>query len=1166
MLFKFPKTNMGISNVAVTKMIAFAFFLLISFSIHAQDKKQIFFQKETIENVFKKMNTEYSVRFFYSGSSIDKRTTVSMPLKSRSLVEVLQYLESNYNMTFKQEGNMISVYAKSKEPISSKKIAGRIGLRENESVLFLSGVTIHELGTNNTTLTDNEGYFNLSLKAENAVVEISYTGYETIKREVSTHENLELTITPFSKIIEEVVVSTGYQTFAKKNTTGAFATISAHEIARRSSQSIEQILEGSVPGLTVATTYSGFSKDKRPNGVDFQVRGGSAIATDRNTPLIVVDGFPVNQLPDNLNDVDKIDVLKDASASAVWGARAANGVIVITTKRGKQGKTNINYATNMYFTQKPDYSKLFRANAADVLDYDKEAYDLGFISNDFFSPASGYSPSIGLLLQFEKGLITEQQYNQKRDSLSGISNKSQIEDLLLSTGFRQNHYLSFSGGADKYRYLISGSYDKTASNYVSNSSETIQLSSRSDIELTKFLRFSLDMNMTSGKVNVPPYANNSIQNLPPYQLILDNQGKYLYDYTGFNVSENSTLKTLGYLENGYNILEDAKLANNINKNFGLRSKVGFQIKIIDGLTFNTDYLYDKMKLSGKNIINQNSYQARSYLNRYATLGTGNKIVYNLPLGDILYSNENTNNNWAFRSQLNFTKMFQSVHYVNIALGTEVKKRVSEGYNNQKFGYNDELLSWQLFDEKLLANGGLTWWDGTSVPRLDATSLDRFNFNDIRERSVYGTGAYTYDNRYTATGSYRIDESNLFGADPKYRRTPLWSAGLSWNIANEKFFHLPAIDFLKLRLTTGLTGNYDPTTTPLLVATKTFQTTLNDFRARVNYFNPKLRWERTQTYNAGIDFGVFKERLQISADYYNKYGYDLLGTTILDPTVGFTSFRVNAAKMVNSGIELAIRSTIIDGKDFHWNTILNFGHNKNKITENKIQDGAPEINRVTGTTAYVEGYSRETLWSYRWAGIDSDGNPLVYGDNDEKIKNPVFSSLVNSGVYRAPYSGGFTNIFYYKNFFASAFVVYNFGHVLRRSMPDMNPLNFSSNYNYQIKDRWRKPGDEAHTNIPAMVQSWDDFYDGRDRAFLYSTESVISGDNIRLREVQLGYNFPASFIKKGIVKGGSFIVQMNNVALWKKNKFGIDPEAIEPFMGTYNLPTPSITTLTFKINL
>ena len=1166
MLLKSPKPIMRITNVAAIRMIAVLLLFLIQFSLHAQDRKQISFQKETIENVLKKMNTEYSVRFFYSGSSIDKRTTISMPLKSRSLVEVLQYLEANYNMAFKQEGNMISVYTKSKEIISSKKIVGRIGLQENESVLFLSGVTIHELGTNNTTLTDNEGYFNLSLKQENAVLEISYTGYETSKREVAANENIELVLVPFSKVIEEVVVSTGYQTFAKKNTTGAFSTISAQEIARRSSQSIEQVLEGSVPGLTLATAYSGFSKDKRPNGVDFQVRGGSAIATDRNTPLIVVDGFPVNQLPDNLNDVEKIDVLKDAAASAVWGARAANGVIVITTKRGRQGKVNINYATNMYFTQKPNYSKLFRASSADVVDYDRESYDLGFISNDFFSPASGYSPSIGLLLQLEKGIITEQQYQQKKDSLSGISNKSQIEDLLLNTGFRQNQYLSLSGGADKYRYLISGSYDKTASNYVSNSSETFQLSSRSDIELTRFLRLSLDLNMTSGKVNVPPYANNSIQNLPPYQLILDNQGKYLYDYTGFNVSENSTLKTLGYLENGYNILEDARLANNINKNFGLRSKVGFQIKIIDGLTFNTDYLYDKMKLSGKNIINQSSYQARSYLNRYATLGAGNKIVYNLPLGDILNSAENTNNSWAFRSQLNFTKMYQSVHYVNLAMGTEVKKRMSEGYSNQKFGYNDDLLSWQLFDQKLLANGGLTWWDGTAVPRLDATSLDRFNYNDIRERSIYGTGVYTYDNRYTATGSYRIDESNLFGADPKYRRTPLWSAGLSWNVANEKFFNIPSINFLKLRLTTGLTGNYDPTTTPLLVATKTFQTSLNDFRARVNYFNPKLRWERTQTYNAGLDFGMLKERLQVSADFYHKYGYDLLGSTILDPTVGFTTFRINAAKMVNNGLELAIRATVIDSKSFSWNTILNFGYNKNKITENKIQDGAPEINRVTGTTAYVEGYSRETLWSYRWAGIDSTGNPLVYGDNDQKVKAPVFSSLVNSGVYRAPYSGGFTNLFYYKNFFASAFVVYNFGHVLRRAMPSMNPLDFGSNYNYQIKDRWRKSGDEAHTNIPGIIQSWEHFYDGRDRAILYSTESVIPGDNIRLREVQLGYNLPSSIIKKGFIKGGSLIVQMNNVALWGKNKFGIDPEAMEPFSGTYNLPTPMVTTLTLKINL
>lgn len=1155
---------------ALFAMMMVLVFTLALLPAQAQEKKQVALEKVPAEKAFRSLSALYKVRFFYAGSAISASEMISIPAGEKSLEEVLQYLTAHYRYAFRRNDNMISVsrVTTATPALAERSIRGRIGLYEGDGIVYNAGVTIREAGSTNAAITDEKGYFSMKLKTNEAQLSISCVGYETSELEAGDRSMVNVTLRQSLRNIPEVVISTGYQSLARKNTTGAYSQIGSAEIQRRSSQSLTSLLEGSIPGLTLATGYTGTSKDRQQNGINIQVRGGSAIQTERTAPLIIVDGFPVNQLPDNMNDVEKVDVLKDAAAAAIWGARASNGVIVVTTKRGKEGKLKVNYATNMYFTQRPDYSTLKRANSADLVDYDKELYDRGFIKPYIFEGSrGGYSPSFDLLFQLDKGLITDAEFKRKQDSLGSISNRSQVSDLLLRTGVRQNHYLSLSGGGKGYRFMVSGSYDKGKSVYITDKTESMQLNTRGDFELNPNLRFNVDINSVFQDLKTAPNISGNIQQLAPYQLLVDANGNYLYDYTDFNKAANDELKPLGYADNGRNLLQDARLSNNRNKNFGLRTNVGGEWKIIKGLTLSAGFLYDRMKQSGRDLVSQYSSDQRVYINQFTTLD-GNKAIYNLPQGDRLNQSEYTNNNWAFRSQLNYTNLFKGKHFVNFIAGTEVKRYVSEGFTATKFGYNDDLQSWVPFDQKMLLNGNQKWWDGNYIPVYDATKNDLFSYNDERQRSYYGTGTYTYNDRYTFTGSYRVDQSNLFGTDPKYRRTPLWSLGGAWDIAREEFFHMDNVSMLKLRGSVGLTGNFDRTTTPLLVANRLYSAKLNEFYARVNNFNPKLRWERTRTVNLGVDLTMYDGRLQVSVDAYNKYGYDLLGNTLLDPTVGFTNMKINAAKMRNKGIELAIQGNIIETRQFKWNSRLNAGYNKNVIVENKIPDGSPELNRISGTTQYVEGYARESVWSYRWAGLDDHGNPQVYGDKGEKVKVAQFSSLVNSGTYRAPFSGGFTNVFTYRGFFASALTTFNFGNVLRREMPDMYGYSFSNALNYQIKDRWRKPGDEAKTDIAAITPSFDpaDFYDGRERAMQYSSNSVIPGDYIRLREIQLGYNLPASLLKGSFLRGVHLIAQMNNVALWKKNKYGIDPEAIDPMNGSYYLPEPKVTTITIRVEL
>ncbi|MBV7529626.1 SusC/RagA family TonB-linked outer membrane protein [Chitinophaga sp. sic0106] len=1145
--------------------------LLLQQPAAAQEKRTVNIVGVQADKAFNQLGALYKVRFFYSGSTINTGQAISIPTGKMSLEEILQYLADHYKFSFKRNNNMISVTAKKEvtpvQPGAEKVIQGRVGLFEGNDVLYLPGVTIREQGHQTVAVTDDRGNFSMKLHTEPATLLISYIGYESTEVETGSRSQVNVTLKQALQSIREVVISSGYQTMAKKNTTGAYASITEKEIERRSSQSLNGVLEGAVPGLTLSPTYTGIAANRQPGATSIQIRGGSSLQSDRTSPLIIVDGFQVNQLPQNMNDVATIDVLKDAAAAAIWGAAASNGVIVITTKRGKEGNLRVNYTANTYFTQRPDFSKLGRASSADMVKYNKELYDKEFITpNMFLNSKYGYTPSYDLLLQLDAGTITAEEYSRQADSLGGISNNSQINDLLQQTGVRTNHYLSLAGGGKGYRFMVSGSYDYDKGTMIGSKSDNTQLNTRSDFDLSKNFQVSADINAVFSNSKQSAVSTYDIVDLAPYQLLTGANGEYLYDYTDFNHVSNDDLVKKGYYNFGRNLLEDARLANNNTKTMALRTRVNANWKIAKGLSLNGTFMYDRSKNSTKNERDSNSTYVRNALNQYATL-VNNAASFNLPKGDILDQSENTLSNWAIRTQLNYTNTFKGKHFVNVLAGIELKKFITEGSSARHYGYNDQMLSWQTVDQKTLAKGGLRWWDNSGIPVFDATSYDVFSYRDDRHASYYGTAAYTYDEKYTFTGSYRVDQSNLFGTDPKYRSSPLWSIGGAWDVAKEDFMNIPAVSMLKLRATVGLTGNFDKTTTPLLTASQRYQVNLNDFALRVANYNPKLRWERTRTFNLGVDLGLLRNRFQVTIDAYNKYGYDLFGTQVLDPTVGFASMKINAAKMRNTGLELALRGNVIESADFRWESRLNFGYNKNKILTNRMADSNPALNRVSGSSQYVEGYSRESLWSYKWAGLDPvSGDPLVYGDKGAKVKVPVLSSLEYSGVYRAPYVGGFTNIFYYHDLFLSVFATYNFGNVLRREMPTMNGYAGAANLNYQIADRWKVPGDELKTDIPSVSASPVDFYDGRDRAAIYSSNSIMPGDYIRLREVQLGYSLPSRLIKNTVFRNVQVIAQMNNVALWTKNKYGLDPDAVDPITGGYSLPVPRITTLTVRVDL
>jgi TonB-linked SusC/RagA family outer membrane protein len=1123
----------------------------------------------SITDLFHKMKEQQkNLDFFYSNDEFDASRKIDINVSNASLDELMRIvLHTSYTYELIDNHLVIKPRVSTEQLGSIGKDPHDIGgLVTDKTGKGIPGVVVRAKLAKTATVTDINGRYVIHVHDAD-VLEFSFVGFEKQELSVNGKSSLDVLMKEDVGFLNEVVV-TGYQTLKKKDAPGSIFVMGEKEIEQNNNRSLNRLLEGAVPGLTIYKDAKGLD--------DLRIRGGSSLRAGTQ-PLLVVDGFVSTLLPD-INEISNITVLKDASASAVWGSQAANGVIVITTKKGKPGKLQFNYSGNVRIANRPDYDQLRRADAASVIDYQKEQYDKGYIGSNIFDGfKTGYSQSIGIINDYDRKDITLAERDRRLDALAGLSNKDQINNLLLRPAASQSHFMSFSGGSDKMQYFLSGNYQANLGGAIGNSSDVMTINSRNTFNLASFvdLRTDFSFNYSSGKNGYSDMQGN-IRKLLPYQMLQDGQGSYVYDYINFNKVENDRLKGLGYLDNGFNLLEENSQADNTSKGWGLKTRVGADWKIIKGLSLSNDFIYERTTNTLRNRYAGAGYDARTLVNRLTSVdAVTKKLILNIPQGDILDLNTTTYNNYAFRNQLNYANTIKEKHYVNVIAGFDLRKTITEGNAGRRVGYNDDLLSFQNLDGRTLAGTGIKWWDGTTQ-RYDPASYDSFRFVDNREYSFYSTFIYTYDRRYNFSASYRTDHSNLFGADPKFKRTPLWSIGGQWNISNENFFKSDIVSNLGLRATYGLTGNFDRSslTTTYLVASRFLSTITNDYWARLSTPpNPKLRWERSQTFNLGADLGLLANRFTMAFDYYRKYSYDLLGSQDLDPTVGLTSAIINAASMINHGVELSLKAGIITTKDFSWTSNLNLGYNKNKVTSNNITDSNPAVNRPNGTVPFLQGYPRESIWSYKWAGLDNTGRPQVYDADGNKIYIPNIGSLVYSGTTRPKLSGGWSNTFRYKGFEAMAFLVFNYGHVARREMPKMEGYDFSGSFNNQIAQRWRKPGDELITDIPALVDlAYVNESDSYGRTATLSTNSIIDASFVRLREVQFGYNFKPAFLKGTPFKSIRAVMQMNNLYLFKKNKFGIDPESLTGASSTatiasiYSLPEPLTTTIGLNFSL
>lgn len=1112
----------------------------------------------TLKEVFNEIYKQSGYNILWEPTRVKNTQVLDVDFNNTPLKEALEITLKNFPLTYRIQKKTVIIEEKEKTLIEKVKnafnaidVRGKVVVEKGEP---LQGATVTIKGTNRSVMTNSQGEFYLPNVDENSVLQISYLGYDS--KDVKVDKDLgEITLETSNAELNEVqIVSTGYQRLPKERATGSFSFVDQKKLAitNLGSTDFAKGLEGIVPGLLVG-----------PDG-KMQIRGVSSIKQATREVLIVVDGFPIEtgNFTVNPNDIESVSVLKDAAAASIWGVRASNGVVVITTKSGmaNDGKAVFNVSSNLSVTSKPDFSFQRIASSADYIDAEAESFRRGWVN---FSKADDtpYSLVGGLFYQNYKDPIAfpMSMVNSGLDQLKQYNTLDE-QDLFYRRAVQRQLNLSVRGGTEKYKFSISSLYTKELTNLVGNNNDDLILNFKNSLQVLPKVVLSLGINSTYSQregSNIG-YAFDSSS---PYTRILDDNGNYVSQTSRVPDHMKQGFYDKGYLSWDDNALQNMQNTSNKSNTFASRINVGADYEIIDGLNLSSQFQTELRYTNDEKLQGIDAYYPRLMANtwRVEDPKVPGSFVNKFPVGSVFDRGRENQNSWTFRNIASLDKQFGSDHAINAIAGMELRK-VGSTSNTERFhNYNPKALT---FDNVDMASFGVYQPDAFGG-YSSYTWMPSFSDRDRRFFSVFANAAYTYKNRYTVSGSIRTDQSNLFGTDPKYRYRPLWSGGASWNMTNEEF--MGSVDFLDkliIRATYGVNGNIGNSSPYPIAGTGKNSSTQENLLSYRNPENQALRPEKTASTNFGIDFSVLNRRISGSLDFYKKRSYDLLSNSILDPTTGFSSSEKNTASMTNHGIELNLNARILEG-EVRLDADFNIGYNKNKVTD--------VLTPNTNASAYVNGGNNPItgrpisyLYSYKWAGLSKTGEPQIY-DANGAIKSWSTARLTDINAIRyvgtmdPPVYGGMMLNVGYKGFTFSPQFTFKMGHVMRQST---SRTDMYGGVTSDIANRWQNPGDELYTNIPRLYNiqtidaKWNDYYRKSDA---WDDDASF----VRLRSLSLSYEMPKKFLFN-IFTAASFTAQANNVWLWTANKQGLDPDYVNLLTG--NIGFPPVKNYVFSLNL
>lgn len=1065
----------------------------------------------------------------------------------------------------------------------------------------LPGVNVTLKNTNRGAITNVDGSYSVSLPAGRDTLIYSFIGYLSQEVLIGGRSVINVQLAEDVQELKEVVV-TGFQEVERKLFTGAANNIKMEDIKSPGMVDASRMLEGQVAGVTVDNVSGTFGSTPK-----IRIRGNTSINGD-NQPLWVVDGVILEDLTNvtaddiatgntntilassiaglNPNDIESFQILKDASATALYGTRAKNGVIVITTKKGKSGKLRINYSGSFTGQIRPTYNQFDILNSKDEMSIYREMYEKGLVNITTSVRAQNYG-SMGkmfsLISEHEIPWGTDGSLNEQFLHRYETANTDWFDVLFRDVSLQQQHSVSFTSGNENYNSYYSLSYlndngqtiADRVQRYAGTAKNSFYFSDRFSMDLKLIGSYrqqrvpgtiDRDFDPITGRfkrdfdINPFSYALNTSRSITPYDTA-GNPEYFRRNYAPFNILEELSLNYI-----------DVRVAD-------ISTQADFNLKLTDNLSIRSTVQGRYASTNREHIIHERSNQAEAYrADDTQYIQQANKFLYTdpddpgslpkvvLPEGGFNYLDESDLLNFYVRNSVEWSEVFNQKHSVNILAGQEIKYTNRSARSATGIGV--------VYD-----NGGVVNTDPNMIEFLNRLGVDFYSLSEDRERfaGLFLNAAYSFDEKYIINATARYDGSNKLGKSKDARYLPTWNISGAWNIDQESFFNFSMVDYLKLRGTYGLTANLGPSSSALLnlQADVTLRPTdVESYLQIVALENSELTWEKSKEANVGVDFGILNEKITGTVDVFRRFSYDLIGVTQTSG-VGGEGYKLgNYADMRSEGFEVMLNSVNYRSKKFSWVTSFNIGYAKDRIT--RLDFGPIMANAIAQGGAAVLDGPRRGIFSIKFAGLDYRGIPQFYDNTGEQVyyydlqeRENLRDYLEYAGPSEPIGAGGLTNIFSSGNFSLNILLSYKFGYKIRlNDMFSPTYTDFSS-FSKSFVNRWVIPGDEEITDIPVILDRQVTSGNNSDYLNAYdlynkSTVRVANGDYVRLKTVRLNYALPGNIAEKIGASTASIGLEGQNLWLIYSDDAlnGQDPEFFSS--GGVALPQPRQITLSVNI--
>lgn len=1126
----------------LSSLLMLLFCMNLSAGIYAQEAKfSVAVENSNIREIIRIIKQQSDYTFVYNVEELDHIGSITMNVKDSDVRTILDACLKNSGYTYSILDKVIVI--RKAEPQQQEQIKKIKGLVTDQQKVPIPGATVLIKGTTVGVATDKDGKFEIIRPQDNDIILlISFVGMKTKTVTYKGEALLTIMLEEDSQEMEEVVV-TGYQVVDRRKNTSATNTVKMDDIMIPGATSVDQMLEGRIPGMILMTNSGEVGVVPK-----IRIRGTSTLIGNRE-PLWVVDGIivqdPVPILAEELNDpdyinrignaiaglnpqdIERLDILKDAAATALYGAKAANGVIVVTTKKGHIGKPLVNYNMTSTFRQRPRYTdrKIDLMNSRERIQVSRELHEQHY-KYAYNANLVGYE---GLLNDLYTNKINDQQFAEKVAHLEIVN--TDWFDLLTEDTFSHQHTLSMSGGSESTRYYSSIGF--TRDNDVIKGNYNQRYTASLNIETTFSPSFTasvqLQGNVTKKKYNqdeIAPmdYAYNSSRAIPAYE----EDGEYLF-YEKYESNSN--------LYWNYNILNE--LENSYSKQYasGLTVNANLRFRFTDWINAQAIFSYTNSNTEIEGFWGEKTWHVTAM--RMANYGESIPSYSNIPFGGELSHNETRQNSYTARLQVNVNKYFgmNNEHNINASGGFEISSTRYNGFSSVHRGYYPE--RGKLFVENINSEDYPTYaaWASNNTPTIK---------DDLSNMiSGYLTLSYSYRNYFTVNVNGRSDGSNRFGDNSNNKFLPIWSISGNYNFSEHSFLQRDWIDNLSIKMSYGYQGNMLSNVSPVLLIKKnSLDPYYNQMTSTVSQVpNPNLKWEKTQSFNTGLTIAILKNSIQIEAEYYYKRTKDAFMTKKIASINGLDSYSINGGDIENKGYGFDVTLNPIKTKKWYWSLSTSFSKDFNKVKSDPDSQTYDYQDFLDGTVV-VKNKAINTFYSYKFIGLNpTNGGPIFddYEDRQHELdglnKYDTFRKVLTASGRREPYmSGNFSTTLRYQNLRMSGTFAYSLGAKVRqfrvfRYGRDLT-IAPESNLHRELLSRWKKPGDEKHTNIPAIIaQNSGYYYDYNEhwsnttyyniQAFAtslwdmydYSDLRVVSGNYLKCSNLSFTYEFGERILPK-----------------------------------------------------